>query len=746
MKKKSIIISVVAVILIAAAAVLLYRGYADKVRKTEILDRVYEETVEALAVYVDIYTVTDDVVSYQIAFAEEHTYKNLTDLTVALDCALKKLDRIDTDVFSLTDSELKDAASIGVDVSGLALFCKEMLESQLNSEKISMTTRSSDVDLCIYETGAAKIASISSSDKKLAELQPEYLYNFVQTLWADFEWYGAEEKYRADFPELFEGLTDWCSDKEILFSENERWLAEYEEINVDLNRIIGQSEAELELMPQTMLFAPYVFADAPAFVSVPAFASEATAETVYFDADGNELSDVSITEAVAKAKKSRTVYTDVSFEESALYLNTVMSQGCTVKDYREDENGEHIVFESEGGELSLTVKDGTVTLEIEDVRKLSAVPYLYVSNLNTADMDKAVFTLWEKAASVYSERFAIAEKMNGYLKAYVEAPTAENLKALQIMYDLGVKELSGLVTPDTALSDGLKEWLVHPQSYDRAVSTLSTVDKQFSSCTEARIFLIEETVFNQAYLTAGENILAGFCDAQAGIIEQCRALVGQSFKVAAQNLGAFQAQDFLTYLNGKYPLVVTDDVLDCGEPYEDIRTQRLSNINWIYDRLSEALGAISDINDDFAEYFEGFKAVMQKDALEKEHFTTPEGLTADNALPWVLSYAYMKREYQLTEEGMSKPYSELTPDDVASYSLIFEDVTYEDAVAGIDRYKSKDVSVTEGLGSEAEGKQSWSIDKNGRTVLYEWTDGKVTMTFPDCSIALTAFGWYHYFR
>ena len=84
------------------------------------------------------------------------------------------------------------------------------------------------------------------------------------------------------------------------------------------------------------------------------------------------------------------------------------------------------------------------------------------------------------------------------------------------------------------------------------------------------------------------------------------------------------------------------------------------------------------------------------------------------------------------------------PEDITSYSITYNDKTYQDALEGIERLTSKGIKVSED--GKGETTARWKFDKNGEEIIYEWNKDKVTMYFPNNDFTIVPYGWYYYFR
>lgn len=777
-RKKIIWISVLILILIFVVSISCFAiiRVRDAKEQVKTLDAMYMQTEKATNAYIDSIKLMDDVVAYERRYVDNPNWNNLNDLRMAVHYAKKSLEQIPTEIIILTDEQSDAARELEFDVSGLMLFCDAGIKRDLESSSNTLTSRHKLLENFTIDSTYAEMKNILSSDEKELEWNKEYLLLSLKSLWADFPEYGAQAKVAEKFPQYFDLTYKWETDKELLLEKTSKHISEYENIISELNRTLGNSEAMLEIEKKEGLKAA-VIEGLPAMVIDPFFSTDASKTIIYKNADNEEIDGAEIDVSVEKTEKCTIKYENVSYSEYSDYLSKMKLLKYPVKESVKDEKGNvtAVVYLVGENEYVAGYENDTVCLDIGNIDDMVLVPYWYISEAapeiiikaqpqkketekktekNTAenfddgyvileeDM-KVIQTSWDNALMYYDKRITATEKALKYEKIYLDAPTADNLLNFQIMLHMALKEFESGTAPDMTISEDIKNRMLRKEAYERAEDNCASVEKRVLSLPMWKSVL-DEYIWNCAYYNKAKYLLEALYQNQSEAILVYKSYLTYNVHLASQNLDEVHRKEFLDALYQKYPSTLSPVTINTDTESEYFKIQSLENMDYLYERISETARKASATMDKFRENLNEVETVISDLGTEKECFTTPDGLSAESAMPWVFSYMDTECDYIVSETAVGKKYSDITPDDIISYSITYTDKTYEDALEGIERLISKDIEVVEDVIGETAAR--WKVNKNGEEIIYEWNQDKVTMYFPNKEFMIVPYGWYYYFR
>jgi len=470
-------------------------------------------------------------------------------------------------------------------------------------------------------------------------------------------------------------------------------------------------------------------------------------------------------------------YENVSYSEYSDYLLRMKLLKYPINKSVMDEKGNitTVVYLVGANEYVVRYENDTVCLDISNIADMVLVPFWYISEVNPEiiikaqsqkketvkaakkntvtyfddkyvipeDDMKVIQTSWDNALAYYDKRISATEKALGYEKIYLDNPTADNLLDFQIMIHLALKEFESGTLPNMAISEDIKNKLLRKEAYERAVDDCISAEQRLITLPMWKCVL-DDYIWNSAYYNNAKHLLENVYQNQSEALVVYKSYLTYNVHLASQNLDEKNRKTFLEDLYKKYPSILNSITINLDSESKYFKVQSLENINYLYDKISETVEKASEVINQFRQNLNDLKIVTSNLGTEKECFAIPEGLSSERAMPWVFSYIDAYCDYTVSETAIGKRYSDITPDDINSYSINYTNKTYEDALEGIDRLISKDIeAVEDGIG---ETTARWKINKNGKEIIYEWNRDKVTMYFPNKEFMIVPYGWYYYFR
>lgn len=785
LKKWWLIAIALIIIVVLTTIICISFGNKEEVSYPPVLDDLYHQTETAIDSYISLFNIMDDVIEYEKAYAENPNWENLKNLKIATNYALTAMNKVPLDVLTLTDSQLEEARQLGFDVSTFINFCGTILEAQLSSNITAVSNRAATAENFTVDSNFESLKNDVIIDEKTIAWYKDYLLLELQYLWADFPEPDVKNKLAKKFPDLIDKNHIWESDKDVVLKKSDEHFSVLEEIIAEQNRILGNNEAMLEIDKEEKIKAK-IIEDLPTMVLDPflMFPTDTQKTTIYKTDKNAEIDASDVSQAVALAKKCTITYENISYGEYASYLAVIDSHGYKINESKSQstENSQTVTYTIEGNDYQVKYNNQTVMLEISDINTMVLVPLWYMQAVspelfkdadnepaslatNTQEQvhadtstpanefempekDKKQIQLsWNNALDYFSKQIAVAEKILNYEKAYIDKPTIKNLLNLQFMTHLGMKELeSSKLSDHVFINDDIKNKMPSKESYERAVKNRTTIDSAIQLATLDRKASFDNHFWYNTYYKDTQNFIDQEYKNLVAILKECKNQLSYTVYLVSQNLGENQGKDFINTLNQKYPNLLSNVQFTAAEQSEDSKMQTLNNISYLYDKLSDSNQSISNLTEKQIEQEKRLNTVLQNLGTDKECFTSPEGTMSQNTIPWVFSFTDAKCSYVLSDNAKNKTYAELTPEDIKSYSIVYPDKTYEDALEGISRLESKGLSATEDSTNKSDLQVRWNIDKNGKNIIYEWNKDKVTMYFPDTEIAIVPYGWYHYFR
>lgn len=777
---------------VVASAVCIGVGrYNEKKHTKDILEAVYTQCEMTAEAHIGFVEIMEDIVSYGKAYVEKPDWKNLNNYHIALTWALSALNEIPTDTLTLSDEQIDAANELGFDVASLLNFCDAELKSNKESNYGIALGRCFKIenfaDVSEYESLKATLGI----DEQQSEWDREYLLLELQNLWADFPEFNARERFAVRFPDFFDKEQPWETDKDVILEKANTHISKLEDIIAEQNRLLGNSEANLEIAKE-IGFEPMIIDGLPTMVLDPLFPDRTV---VYLTAGNEDITSLSMSDAVDNAVKSVVVYNDVTYSDYTDYISNMDMIGYTAENYDEGEN--EAVYDIDGVRYCVRFENEKIFVERDDINRIAAVPFWYMKAVfgsiddkpkdeshakattvkktpqinqstskkesevkkdyvarNEAKPDKYkvadkdvehICSLWDRAIGYFDKKIAVAEKISKYEKAYIDYPSAENLLNLQFMVHLGLDELEQAEAPSTDIDNETKDLLLSKVAYERAVKNSEFVDTAVNFAITDRKGLFNDFLWWNAYYKDTAHFLKDNHANETMVIEECKKYLAYTVYLVAQNFDEKQRGDFVSRMYQKYPDTLEAVKVDATGVSEDFRIHSLNVIEALYDEISKSNDNISGYINQHKGYLENMEEVYKNLGNDKECHTSPSLIDAAKTVPWVFGFTDAECMYILSDAARKKDYKDLVPGDVVSYSIIYPDKTYEDALEGIHRLEIKGVNVKEDIVNLQDQICRWNIDKNGKNIIYEWNKDKVTMSFPDSEMLIVPYGWYHYF-
>lgn len=752
----------------------------DKNPYPQILNDLYQQTETAIKSYISLSDIMEDVVAYEKAYVENPDWENLKNFRIATTYAKTALRKVPVDVIELTDEQLDIARKSGFDVSAFINYCDTELKAQMESNYSTVSGRTASIENFTVDSEYEGLKNNLITDEKTISWNKDYLLLELQYLWADFPEFNIHSKLAKKFPGFIDCNHNWKTDKNEILEKVDDHLAKFEEILAEQNRMLGNDEAMLEIDTEEGLKAK-VIDGLPTMVPDPfwIFPEDIEITTVYKTKEKKEINVLNVSEAVALAEKCTITYKTVSYDQYIDYLSYVDGLGFEKKE-NESDSTETVIYTVAKSDYQVKYENGTVTIEIDNIDTMVLVPTWYMMAVspelfNKTDkkpaiseekkqVDTVILTsaddfempeedkkqvqlAWDNTVGHFYKQFAAVEKILEYEKAYIENPTAKNLLNLQIMTHLGMKELeSSKHVEYIIVSEDIKNKMPSKESYERAVKNCTFIDNMIKFAMLDRKSTFDNHFWYNAYYKDTENFLKQDYENQIAILKECKNQLSYTVYLISQNLSKKQGEDFINTLNKRYPQLVNNVQLTAVKQSEDYKTQALNNINYLYDELSNSANNIDAIMEQQTQQEKKIAEVLQNLGSDKDCFTSPDGIASEKTIPWIFSFIDAECTYIMFDNAKNKPYTELTPEDINSYSITYPYKTYEDALEGINRLDSKGLVAIKDATGETEHFCRWKVEKNGKTIIYEWDQDKVTMYFPDSEIMIVPYGWYHYFR
>lgn len=774
-KKLFLTIACVFILLCLIAGIYAITGIVTERKKTKILENLYVQCEKATEAHTAIIEIMSDVVSYEKAYVENPNWENLNNYRVAVNYAKTLLKSIPTDTLMLSDKQLDAGREIGFDISSFLNFCNSELEANKKSATTTITGRYMSLENFTIKSEFEDLKNTLIIDEKTVAWDMEYLILELQNFWVDFPEFGAKEKLSSKFPEIIKTDREWETDKELLLEKGDKHISKLEDLIAQQNRLLGNSQARLEI-DKEQGFEANIITNIPAMVPDPFFSTDADKKITYKTGEDKEITSADIDDAVALAKKCIIVYENVPYKEYSDYIARMNLFDYPVKERKVQKVGEKesVIYSVADNEYLVRYDKETVTLVMESKDNMVIVPLWYMQEVSpgifktakkenvkrtqqksklTASVyslpeedNSLIMLLWGNAVRVFNKKIAAAEKILEYEKAYIENPNAENLVKLQFAAHTGIAEVTSQQLPPTEIDEDIMDRMISKEAYKRAVENCSFIDTLLQFATSDRKMIIDDHLWSGAYYKDTQYLLKEEYSNIAAVVEECKKYISYTAELVSLNMGKEQRAYFKEELCRKYPGTISSVQISDDVQSGDFVLQSLEAVNYVYDKLLETGDNVKNLMNSYEEYIKEMKTVTASLGTERECFVTPDGVTPENAIPWIFSYTDAECRYKFSDSAKEKAFKELLWDDVVSYSITYPDKTYEDALVGISRLESKDIIVKVDEKQKTESYSRWYVENGGHTVICEWDGKNVTMHFPNNRIMIVPYGWYHYFR
>ncbi len=378
-----IIAAIVAIVCLVTAVFIIAVNAKKENEKTQTLEALYLQIETAAKSHISFIEIMDDFISYEKAYVENPNWENMNNFRVAAACTQGALEKIPTNVLTLTDEQLEAGRKLGFDVAGLVNFCSLELEANLKSNYNTVATRYMTIENFTLESTYQELESLLSIDEHNVEWSKEYLLLELQSLWADFPKFNAKERLSQKFPEILNEDVEWETDRDMISKKMDKLLTELEELLAEQSRVLGNSEAMLEIYMEQGLKAN-VIEGLPTMVPHPLFSADAIKTVTYMTEDGEDVDAFDVVEAVTEAKKCTIVYDNVSYEEYIDYLLDVVYFDFDVKETRYDDydNIKGVTFIVGGSDYRIDYENEITILEIDDIDNMVLVYTWYMMQVS----------------------------------------------------------------------------------------------------------------------------------------------------------------------------------------------------------------------------------------------------------------------------------------------------------------------------------------------------------------------------